>query len=243
MQGFGPVVVEHDEPVFHSQWEGRVFGLVASAFGASLFNGASFRHAIERMDPAHYLASSYYEHWMTSLATLIVESGKAARDELERRAGAFPLSHPARVGPDDVESTTAPTAPRFAIGDRIRVGDVQFAGHTRCPRYVCGHAGVVVRIDSGAIPELEAHRRERVYESIYCVRFTAQELWGERAEPDAVVHLDLYESYLEQDALRAAPEGGTANLLGRVVGEAIADKVGGAAGATGDPTGDTGEIA
>ncbi len=54
MDGFGRVVVEPDEPVFHEAWEGRVFGLVA---GTNLPpNTDAFRHAIERMDPLRYLA-------------------------------------------------------------------------------------------------------------------------------------------------------------------------------------------
>jgi nitrile hydratase len=32
-------------------------------------------HAIERMEPRHYLAASYYERSLTSLATLCVEKG------------------------------------------------------------------------------------------------------------------------------------------------------------------------
>ena len=35
---------------------------------------------------------------------------------------------------------------------------------------------------------------------VYTVRFDARELWGPRAEPNAVVHLDLWEPYLEPAA-------------------------------------------
>jgi nitrile hydratase len=195
MQGFGPVEIRRHEPVFHHQWEGRVFGLVALAVGASVFNGPMFRHAIERMEPAHYLASSYYEHWLTALATLLVESGMISREELARRAGCFPLSYGV-LARNDVEPVSA--AARFAVGDPVRVRDVQFAGHTRCPRYVRGRRGVVVRIDPAApVPEIEAHFRQQVRESIYCVRFAASALWGADADRTAAVHVDLYDRYLE----------------------------------------------
>jgi len=36
---------------------------------------ALFRHAAKQMDPAHYLGSPYYEHWLTAEATLTVEAG------------------------------------------------------------------------------------------------------------------------------------------------------------------------
>src|SRR5947199_158755 len=85
MQGFGPVEVEADEPVFHDEWEGRTFGLAGAALGSGRFNTPVFRHAIERMDPGHYLTSSYYEHWLTALATLLVEAGMISRGEFENR--------------------------------------------------------------------------------------------------------------------------------------------------------------
>jgi hypothetical protein len=37
------------------------------------------------MDPAHYLESSYYEHWLTAVETLLVEKGVLTRAELEAR--------------------------------------------------------------------------------------------------------------------------------------------------------------
>ena len=37
-------------------------------------NLPAFRHSIERMDPAHYLSSPYFEHWLTGVATMAVEA-------------------------------------------------------------------------------------------------------------------------------------------------------------------------
>jgi nitrile hydratase len=37
------------------------------------------------MDPAHYLESSYYEHWLTAIETLLVEKGVLTQDELAAR--------------------------------------------------------------------------------------------------------------------------------------------------------------
>src|SRR5438309_1163235 len=73
--GMGPVVVEHDEPVYHEAWERRVFGLAGAALGAAGAGTPVFRHGIERMRPAHFFAASYYERWLTSLATVLVERG------------------------------------------------------------------------------------------------------------------------------------------------------------------------
>jgi nitrile hydratase beta subunit len=198
MQGFGPVEVEPDEPVFHRPWEGRIFALAGGALGAAGINTTMFRHAIERMDPGHYLTSSYYEHWLTAVATLLAEAGMISRDELDARVGAFPLSRPSAVNAGDVADAAPRQDPRFEVGDAVRVCDLHFGGHTRCPGYVRGRRGIVARIDPAApIPELEAHRRERVLEPTYGVRFEAGELWSDAAEAKAPVHVDLYERYLE----------------------------------------------
>ena len=118
-------------------WEARTFAVAGGALGAGGFNTPMFRHAIERMDPGHYLTSSYFEHWLTAVATLLVEAGMISKDELDARAGAFALSRPATVAADDVQTRVRADAPSFAVGDAVRVRDVHFAGHTRCPA-TCG---------------------------------------------------------------------------------------------------------
>jgi nitrile hydratase len=199
LAGFGPVEIEPDEPVFHDDWERGVFRISAAAGRALQYSGGAFRHSIERMDPGHYLNSSYYEHWLTGIATLMVEAGLTASDELDRRAGGhFPLSRPDRGTP---VTATASGEPRFEIGDRVRVREWHPLGHTRAPRYVQGKRGVIARLDGAHnVPDIEAHGGGAVAEPAYSVRFTMRELWGEGAEADDVVHVDLWERYLEEQA-------------------------------------------
>ncbi len=89
MHGIGRIVREKDEPVFHADWERRMFGLFIAAFAGGHYNVDEFRHAIERMDPAEYLTSSYYEHWLHSLETLLVEKGVIKKDELDAKRAAL----------------------------------------------------------------------------------------------------------------------------------------------------------
>ena len=194
--GFGTVEVEPHEPVFHARWEGRVFAAAAAITGQRLANVHSFRHAIERMAPVHYLESPYYEHWLTAVATLLVERGLLTREELETRAGgAFPLSRAVRAGAGDPGEAQPP---RFAVGSAVVVRNMHPHGHTRCPRYVRGKRGTVVRVDgTHALPDVAAHSDARRAERTYSVRFDARELWGDTGGDAAVVHVDLWESYLD----------------------------------------------
>jgi nitrile hydratase len=198
MDGFGPVVIERNEPVFRQPWEKRALGVTMSSFAMGLSNGGEFRHSIERMDPGHYLNSSYYERWITGVATRLVETGQIQIAELEGMAGGrFPLSRPARAdrtdggGPDVMKA-------RFVPGATVRVRSWHPAGHTRCPRYVRGKIGTVSRVDgSWSVPDLEAHGEDRRLEPTYSVRFAASELWGD-SQPGAAVNVDLWGSYLEE---------------------------------------------
>ncbi len=82
MHGFGPLEVEADEPVFHADWERRVFGMFAPLSALGKFNLDELRHAIERMGAPAYLGTSYYEHWLHAFETLLVEKGVITATEL-----------------------------------------------------------------------------------------------------------------------------------------------------------------
>src|SRR5438309_11261159 len=124
-QGFGPVRHVPEAPAFHADWEKRANALYSLAVRLGVFNMDEYRHAIERMEPRHYLSASYYERTLTSLATLCVEKGLTTREELERRAGgAFPLALASAPGRGN-----APTRERFVAGDRVRVKADHVPGH------------------------------------------------------------------------------------------------------------------
>src|SRR5882672_4757547 len=195
-QGFGRVRYTLDAPAFHAAWEVRANSLYAFAVRLGVFNMDEYRHAIERMEPRHYLAASYYERSLTSLATLCVEKGLVTREELERRAeGLFPLAAPSAPGRSNV-----PTRERFEPGDRVRVRADHVPGHVRMPGYIRGKAGVVVS-ESPAypFPDAHAHAVEAQDEPTYDVRFRSEELWPDSADA-ALVHVGVFQSYLERAA-------------------------------------------
>jgi nitrile hydratase subunit beta len=197
MQGLGRVAHTPAEPAFAEPWQAAARALLMTVAGVTGASGGEFRHAIERMEPGHYLTSDYYEHWLTAAATLAVEHGLVTRAELEARAGGrYPLSGSA-AAVEIADPGPGADTPRFAPGDRVRVRQWHSPGHTRCPRYVRGKSGTVLRVDAvHSLPDIEAHSRARRYEPTYSVRFDAAELWRD-GQRGVSVHVDLWDSYLE----------------------------------------------
>ena len=153
-----------------------------------------YRHAIERMEPRHYLAASYYERSLTGLATLCVEKGFVTREELEQEAGGrFPLSGASAPG-----RPNAAARERFRPGDRVRVKEDFVPGHVRMPAYIRGKTGVVVS-ESPAypFPDAHAHGVTAQDEPTYDVRFRSEDLWPNGAD-SASVHVGVFQSYLER---------------------------------------------
>ncbi len=86
MDGFGPVEIEADEPVFHAEWERRAFAITVAMGFYGRWNIDTSRFARERIPPAEYLAASYYEKWLLGLETLLAENDLVSRDEIDARA-------------------------------------------------------------------------------------------------------------------------------------------------------------
>jgi len=195
-QGFGRVRHSPTAPVFHAPWEKRVNALYSLAVRLGIFNMDEYRHAIERMEPRHYMAASYYERTLTSLATLCVEKGIVTLDELERRAGGlFPLALPSAPG-----RSNAALRERFKPGDRVRVRLDHVPGHARMPAYIRGKQGIVVgESPAYPFPDAHAHGVQAADEPTFDVRFTSAELWPDSAD-QALVHVGVFQSYLQRAA-------------------------------------------
>ena len=213
MHGFGAVEREPGEPPFHGAWEAAVLAMMRAGGSRGVYNIDEFRHSIERMPPARYLAETYYEKWLDGITRLFVEKGVVDPAALRAReeffaarpgapaaaplAGPPPARVPAKV--DWLQAVIRETGarPRFAPGDAVVTRAIHPHGHTRLPRYARGKRGVVHRVHGiHVFPDTNAHGRGEQPQPLYSVRFDAGELWGEAAEPNAAVHLDLWESYL-----------------------------------------------
>ena len=81
MHGFGPVVREHDEPVFHSEWERRTFALALAVMGSRSFNiNKCVALSSDRTAsvPQRAAGTALY-----ALETLLIEKDVVARTEIE----------------------------------------------------------------------------------------------------------------------------------------------------------------
>jgi nitrile hydratase subunit beta len=207
VEGFGPIPIEADEPVFHETWEGRVMGMRFLMGFWRLWNIDGNRHSLERLPPSEYLAMSYYEKWAAGVVNLSVEKGLLTREELctgQPAADAEPRTPPVdaagvlaflpkgRPADRDLEA-----APAFAPGDRVRTARHMHGGHTRLPRYLRDRVGeIVLHHGAHVFPDVSATMAGDAPQHLYAVRFEGGEIWGEAAEPGHSVTADLWESYL-----------------------------------------------
>jgi nitrile hydratase len=210
---FGRVEPEENEPVFHAPWEGRAFGIAQLTVATGIRkNLDEVRYDMEQLDASTYLRASYYERWMLGAERGLVRRGVVTAEELEQRRAELaadpdaplPSNHDDELVESVITRVTAgrPTShdpgrpPRFAPGDAIVTRNEHTREHTRLARYARAKRGAVDRVlQAFARPEGAAVGVVEP-EHVYAVRFSAQELWGDSAEPNASVVIDLFESYL-----------------------------------------------
>ncbi len=193
---FGPVTRDPDEPVFKADWERRVFGMMMIG-GATLGPIDAMRHAIERMDPVHYLESSYYEHWLAAVETRSAECDLANAEKSTDTIGAEVIAEVV-AGGMPAERAMSGVEPRFKVGDSVQTKNLNPRGHTRLPRYVRGHRGTVHKLHGNHVfPDTAAHHQGENPQPLYSVRFSATELWGDAAVGRDSLYIDLWENYLE----------------------------------------------
>ncbi|HKA98015.1 MAG TPA: SH3-like domain-containing protein, partial [Streptosporangiaceae bacterium] len=164
--------------------------------------------AIERVPPSEYLVG-YWNRWTIGAQIMMEDSGIITDEQVRARA--------AQLSGQDVPEPPAPephkpqmpsggagnlrsrdTPPAFAVGDKVRVADLDPVGHTRLPRYVRRRTGTVTAIQPCQVfPDTAAHFAGENPQHCYAVEFDSRELWGADAEPFRM-SVDLFEPYLEQ---------------------------------------------
>ena len=211
MHGFGPI--ERDELSYHEDWEVRVHG-ISSALAAP----GGGRFSLESLEPAIYLGSSYYERWLQARINTLLAAEIMTHQEFDDAVAHYranpeaapPADDPARYeeareamaakrrqAPDAVRPELSQN-PGFAVGDRVVAKTAHPEGHTRLPRYVRGRSGeVIAGYRRQGFQDDEPMGDQAGLQFVYAVRFDGQELWGDQAERNSSVVLDMWEAYIE----------------------------------------------
>ncbi len=206
--GFGRVVEEAKEPPFHAEWERRAFALTLAMAMPGGWNIDMSRSAREDRSREDYLSRSYYEIWLAGLERLMAERGLVGRDEIAAGHSLYPPpAVKGRLSREDVAQVLyrgaptgreAKTPARFAVGARVRARALPSPTHTRLPRYVRGHLGVIELVQGCHVfPDSNALGAGENPQWLYSVCFAGRELWGKGADSTLTVSVDAWESYLE----------------------------------------------
>ena len=207
MDGFGKVEPEPDEPVFHAAWEARVMAMNRAMGATGAWNIDMSRFSREVLPPDVYLASSYYRKWLLGLEKILLERALVDADEIAAghalRPGKplkrkFTAADIDRVLTRGSFGRPASAPARFTPGARVRARNINPLTHTRLPRYVRGHIGVVERVHGCHVfPDTVAVGKGEQPQWLYTVCFDARELWGDDADPTVKVSIEAFEPYLE----------------------------------------------
>lgn len=211
-QGFGPVLLEANEPLFHAPWESRAMAVTVAMGASGQWNIDLSRSARESLPPTVYLASTYYEIWIRALEKLMLARGMVTQAEL---ASGQLITPPIKVNQvltrDKVDAALKTGSPTerpidqpalFKVGQQVRARNMHPQGHTRLPRYVRGHVGTVVSVHGGHVfPDCHTLHATPPFhvpvQWLYTVVFNGRTLWGEHSDPTVEVTVDAWESYLE----------------------------------------------
>jgi nitrile hydratase len=206
--GFAPVSPASEEPLFHAEWEGRIFALNIAMGALGEWNIDAGRFARESRSPQDYLSSTYYELWSKGLADLVILHGLVTRDEInqERSLQQPKITKRGRL----LASMVAPllakgspygrpaeSKPAFSPGDRVKTKAYNPTGHTRLPRYARDKLGTIEIVHGVFVfPDTNAHFNGEQPHWCYSVSFRGTDLWGECADPTLQVSVDCWEPYL-----------------------------------------------
>jgi nitrile hydratase len=211
-QGFGPVLIEEAEPLFHADWESRAMAMTVAMGASGQWNIDLSRSARESLPPDIYLSSSYYEIWVRALEKLMLERHMVTAAELETGQMITPPVNVSKVlTRDSVDAALKAGSPTerpidqpalFKVGQKVRALNMHPQGHTRLPRYVRGHVGTIFSLHGGHVmPDQHTLRALPPFhvsvEWLYTVVFEGPSLWGSDSDPTVEVTVDAWESYLE----------------------------------------------
>ncbi len=212
------------EPVFAEPWQAHAFAVVMSLYRDGHYNWAEWDDYLgyQIQAPGHFGGTAvegtdgtetdeteaettranysrfvaacekdgarFYHLWLAAAEHLLDAKGLAPRADLEERIADFAKAE--RGGP------------RFAAGQRVLVREIKREGHTHLPLYLRGKMGEV-ESDRGlfVFPDEVGHSHDHcgndILQHVYCVRFTASEIWSEGAAGGHSLNFNLWDYQLQ----------------------------------------------
>jgi len=213
---FGPVDRSLTTHPFEHPWEGRVFAMINAAGRSGAYqNTDQFRHAIERIPPAYYFDHGYFGRWLAALELMLLESALVSEEELKalperpRNPAMSSGAHTQQATKADHDRQASslkdllasdrrkPRLPhsgaRFSENQKVRTISQSMPGHTRLPAFARGRDAVITDCHGlWPFPDARAHGLEPKEQQLYTVRLQRRSTLDE-----GVVHLDVFELYLE----------------------------------------------
>ncbi len=210
MDGF--TIPERDQGrILKKEWERQSWGMRFAVRGTPGYVPGG-RAAIESMPPDFYLNTPYYALRMYRVEKALIAGGFVTEAELADPDG--PITMPnipdfqpgnpaepiARLASDDSRELEAAVPPLFSVGDDVIVKNEHPKDHTRVPRYVRGHHGIVHRHHGVHRFQDHVDGKDVGQQHLYTVMFTGPELWGSRAHPKDVIYAELWDYHLQPAA-------------------------------------------
>lgn len=208
VSGYGEIRPEACEPVFHDEWQGRVFGMMV------LIPDGFSRRVLENLDEKDYMAG-YYQRWMSAMETSLIRRGIVTVDELEEKTEYFRANMGAKPIFIENAGLTAKLKgtmyrqrqpvrklvkrPAFQIGDKIRVRRIKHLGHTRLPSYIQNKCGIVFGHRGAYDCPDDFGEQEGQIQNLYNIRFSASDVWSTTVSGFVNIHIDMWESYITDD--------------------------------------------
>ncbi|MEM9005118.1 MAG: nitrile hydratase subunit beta [Cyanobacteria bacterium P01_F01_bin.86] len=184
----------------------------------SFWTWGHLRMGAEGMHPFEYFRLRYYEKWLGGISGFFISEGYITQEELDARTAEFledstaataPLPSGGEPGIDaqvvkylregDSPMRPLPEAPKFSVGDRVRVKNVFPADHSRLPGNLKGCVAEVVLVYEGAFTYFfTTEDGIGVPMPVYSLAFKPEDLWSESTtEPNMVYYNDIFEVYIE----------------------------------------------
>jgi hypothetical protein len=177
------------------QWEQQCHSLFAVLASKGILKTDQLRYTIEGLTTSQYASWTYYEKWSAAMASLLLDKGLIAHNELQLTL----------FGP---ESSGEILPARFRSGDLVRVSNYEGSGrssiewrrpHIRTPGYIYGVVGTVQDVcGTFGDPSFLCLGLEAPQVWLYRVSFKMKDLWPEHeSTSNDTVSVEVYEQWLE----------------------------------------------